>query len=284
MKGVLNLYKPKGITSSDAVVKCRRILGTKAIGHMGTLDPAGEGVLLLGVGKATRLFDYYLKKDKVYEAEFCFGYETDTLDGEGQIIACADTVPVLSDIEKVLPQFIGKQKQIPPRYSAKSVNGVRSYKLAREGKAPDLPACDVEIYALDCVRQTGENTWLFRVHCSAGTYIRSLCRDVAARLGALATMVSIKRTRCGAFTAENAVTLEELTERGEHALTPVCAALADLPEYRLPDEYYTKLRNGIGIALTQDCTGDFALYCKNELFGIGCAENGRIKIKTYLRD
>ena len=140
MTGVLNLYKPKGITSSAAVVACRKILGTKAIGHMGTLDPMGEGVLLLGVGKATRLFDYYLRKDKVYEAEFAFGYETDTLDIEGTVTSRAAHIPTQEEIAAVLPQCTGRKMQVPPMYSAKSVNGVRAYALARAGKSAELAA------------------------------------------------------------------------------------------------------------------------------------------------
>ena len=283
MKGVLNLYKPKGITSSDAVVACRKILGTKAIGHMGTLDPAGEGVLLLGVGKATRLFDYYLKKDKVYEAEFCFGYETDTLDGMGTEVRSTDSIPLQSDIENVLSEFIGKQMQVPPRYSAKSINGVRAYKLARSGKDAELPSCEIEIFDLQLVKQTADNTYLFRIHCSSGTYIRSLCRDIAYRLKSLATMISIKRTRCGKFTADKAVTPNELGELKEKALITVEEALEDLPKVTLSDDLYKQLTSGIKLAAVEQ-NGNYVLYCKNELFGIACNDNGFIKIKTYLRD
>ena len=282
MKGVLNLYKPRGITSSGAVVACRKILGTREIGHMGTLDPAGEGVLLLGVGKATRLFGHFLHKDKEYEAEFRFGFSTDTLDGDGTVTETTNLIPSESEIRSVLPRFTGKQMQSPPQFSAKSVNGVRAYTLARAGKSVELAPCAVEIYALECLRRTEENTYLFRVHCSSGTYVRSICRDVAAAVGSLATMVSIKRTRCGAFRAENAVTLDLLSERKENALVTVESALADLPQVTLPDAYYTPLCNGIKIPCDRE--ERFALYCGGELFGIACAECGVLKIKTYLRD
>lgn len=282
MKGLLNLYKPRGITSSNAVVACRKILGTRDIGHMGTLDPAGEGVLLLGVGKATRLFDYFLHKDKVYEAEFRFGFSTDTLDGDGTVTEQTNRIPSESEIRSVLPRFTGKQMQVPPQYSAKSVNGVRAYKLAREGKSAHLAPCAVEIYSLECLRQTTENTYLFRVHCSSGTYVRSICRDVAAALQSLAAMVSIKRTRCGAFCVENAVTLDALAESKESLLVSVESSLADLPRVVLPDTYYTPLCNGIKIPYDRD--GKFTLYCGGELFGIACAEHGFLKVKTYLRD
>ncbi len=282
MKGVLNLYKPRGITSSAAVVSVRKILGVKAIGHMGTLDPAGEGVLLLGVGKATRLFDHFLHKDKVYTAEFCFGYVTDTLDGDGTVTQTTDVIPDRAALTAILPQFIGKQQQIPPQYSAKSVHGVRAYALAREGKTVALPPCEVEIYSLECTEQTGEYTYRMQIHCSSGTYIRSLCRDIAAALGSLATMVSIKRLRCGPFTAENSVTLDRLAQEKENALVPLCEALNDLPVVRLSDELFAPLCNGIKIPCEQK--GEFLLYCRGELFGIARAEKRILKIKTYLRD
>lgn len=284
MKGIINLYKPKGITSSDAVVACRKILGTKAIGHMGTLDPAGEGVLLLGVGKATRLFDYFLGKDKVYEAEFKFGYTTDTLDGDGCVTQETHIVPTESEIKNVLGRFVGKIKQVPPKYSAKSVNGVRAYKLARSGADCDLPACDVQIHSLELIRSTQKNTYLFKIHCSSGTYIRSLCRDLATVLGSLATMISIKRIRCGHFKVKDSITLNDLSSLKESALISVESAIVELPRVVLPDECYTFLCNGIKQRTDGKHNGVFALYCKNELFGIGYETNGYIKIKTYLRD
>ena len=126
MKGIINFYKPKGISSAAAVGQVKRILGRKDVGHMGTLDPDAEGVLLIGVGKATRLFDFFLNKDKVYVAEFTFGYETDTLDGSGTVIAMTDKIPSAEEIKAVLKKFIGKISQFPPKYSSKSINGRRA--------------------------------------------------------------------------------------------------------------------------------------------------------------
>lgn len=284
MKGIINLYKPRGITSSNAVVECRKILGVKTIGHMGTLDPAGEGVLLLGVGKATRLFDFYLHKDKVYDAEFDFGYETDTLDGDGIIAQKTDNLPNMRDILSVLPDFMGKQLQVPPQYSAKSVGGVRAYKYAREGKEISLPACEIEIFNIELLNQTKANTYMFRIHCSSGTYIRSICRDMAKRLNTLATMVSIKRIRCGNFSSGNSITLDELRQRKESALISVEKAIEQLPSIELPENNYSDLINGIKIKYAKNTQTPFALYCKKELFGIADIINGIIKIKTYLRD
>ena len=134
MTGILNINKSKGMTSSDVVVQVRKILGFKKIGHFGTLDPMGEGVLPIGIGKATRLFDLMLSKDKIYEAEFKFGYTTDTLDREGKVTADGGFVPTVSQVRNVLGEFIGRQYHIPPSFSAKSVNGVRAYDLSCAGK------------------------------------------------------------------------------------------------------------------------------------------------------
>ena len=215
MKGIVNLYKPKGWTSRDAVNKVRNILHVKEVGHMGTLDPQGEGVLPIGIGKGTRLFDALLKKDKVYEAEFAFGYETPTLDGDSEPSRFAKTIPSQSEIESKLDEFVGVIRQVPPLYSAKNVNGARAYDLARKGVDFTLEAAEVEVYSFELIKRTAENTYLMRIHCSAGTYIRSLCRDLAYSLDSLATMVSIKRVRAGGFRIEESVTVEEL----RHGLT-----------------------------------------------------------------
>lgn len=284
MKGVLNFRKRRGMTSSDAVGRVRRILGTRAVGHMGTLDPAGEGVLLLGVGKATRLFDFYLHKDKVYEAEFAFGYTTDTLDGDGIVTERTTCVPDRQMLANVLPKFVGKLSQVPPAYSAKSVGGVRAYTLARKGKSVQLPPCDVEIYALECIEQTAEHTYKVRVHCSSGTYIRSLCRDVAGALGSLATMTSIVRTRCGEFGLEDSVTEERLAEVGETALVSVEDALSALPRYDLRSDVYTRLIGGIKPYAPDAPEGDFVLYCRDELFGIARKRDDILSVTCYLRD
>lgn len=284
MKGLLNLYKPRGCTSSDMVVACKKLLGTRAVGHMGTLDPDGEGVLLIGVGKATRLFDYYLQKDKVYEAEFAFGYQTDTLDGSGKTVATSSVLPAESSIKEACKTLLGKQLQMPPAYSAKSVNGVRAYKLARQGIEVALTPKEIEIYDFFLVRQTAPNTYLMHIHCSAGTYIRSLCRDIATALGTYATMVSIKRLRCGEFFVEDSVTLEELVERKEGALRSVEDALAALPRVDIPPAQYTALCNGIKQPTEQARGGLFTVYCRNELFGLGTVQDGKIHIKIYLRE
>lgn len=290
MIGVLNLYKPSGITSSDAVCKVRKILCMKAVGHFGTLDPIGEGVLPLGVGKATRLFDYMLKKDKVYEAEFEFGFETDTLDRTGTITENGGKIPTLEEVEKILPSFMGKQLQMPPVYSAKSIGGKRAYELARDGKEVFLKPCEIEIFELKAVRQNNSNIFRFKIHCSSGTYIRSFGRDVARRLGTYATMISIKRLRSGIFEIADSITLEELEKKKENALIGIESALSDLKAIEIRETYYDKLLNGVKLSasiIDADLKHNekFLLYCRGELFGLASTDiNDHIAIESYLRD
>ena len=254
MTGVINLYKPKGITSSDAVVRTKRILHTRAVGHMGTLDPQGEGVLILGVGKATRLFDYFLGKDKVYEAEFTFGHETDTLDGEGVVIHDGGVVPSIKDISEKIKSFIGRQMQYPPKYSAKKVSGRKAYDMARSGEQFELKPCEIEIFDFEPIDLIGSKLTV-RIHCSSGTYIRSICRDLAHSLDTYAVMTAIKRTRCGNFDISESVALDELTEE---KLIPVEKALCGLEDLILPDGYYKDICNGRKIKLDRD--GRFLVF------------------------
>lgn len=283
MKGIINLNKPKNWTSRDAVNKVRSLLHCKQIGHMGTLDPQGEGVLLIGLGKATRLFDAFLSKDKVYRAHFTFGYETDTLDGDGTIIATCDKIPSNEEIERIIPSLVGEIMQLPPKYSAKNIDGRRAYDLARSGVEFEVKPSKVSIYSIK-ILQREENTVYFEIHCSAGTYIRSICRDIAYALGSLATMTSITRIRAGSFKIEDSVTIEQLASLGESAIISVETALDSFNRYDLPDSDYEKFSNGIKIYPKNTPKSPFTVYCKGELFGLGEIVNGVLKIKTYLRD
>ena len=281
MSGVLNVYKPPGISSAYVVGKVKRILNTRAVGHMGTLDPMGEGVLLMGVGKGTRLFDYYLSKSKTYEASFKFGIMTDTIDATGTETSRTENIPTEEEIEAVLPSLLGECDQIPPLYSAKSVGGVRAYKLARAGQTVELKPARVTINSIEKIEKIGENEYMFRIDCSSGTYIRSICRDLAEKLGSLAIMTSIKRTRCGNFFVDKSVELEKLSEAD---VTPLEEALLALPRYDADDAYYKKVINGVPLEVVDAPAGRFTLYCKNELIGIAENSERGIRIKTYLKE
>lgn len=282
MNGILNLNKPGGITSAAAVNKVKRILNEKTVGHMGTLDPQGTGVLLIGVGKAARLFDFFLKKDKIYRAEFTFGYTTDTLDGDGTVTDRTDVLPSESDIVQKIKLLTGEVDQIPPQYSAKSVNGKRAYDVARGGGFTDLAPSRVNIYDISLINKSGANSYIFEISCSSGTYIRSICRDLAALLGSLATMTMICRIKCGEFLVSDSVTLDELAVKKENALIPVDSVLDSIPRVDMPEYKFRLMQNGVKVYTDFEIEKPSAIYCNNELFGIGKTENGKLIISTNL--
>ena len=194
MNGFFNINKPKGMTSSQVVGKVKYLLGKKAkVGHMGTLDPLASGVLPIAVGRATRLFDFLLQKKKTYIATFQFGIHTDTLDSTGTTLDTSNVIPTIDQITSVLPQFLGVNQQIPPAYSAKSINGKRAYDLARQGQEVELKPCTIQIFDIQVQRQLAHDTFQFLITCSAGTYIRSIARDLGTALGTFATMTELNQ-------------------------------------------------------------------------------------------
>lgn len=209
---IINFNKPTGMSSFLAVKKVAKILGVKKAGHMGTLDPYGCGVLLIGVNKGTKLFDEYLKKNKTYRTIFHFGCETDTLDSEGQIVSKNDKVISEDEIRAIIPKFIGKQSQMPPNFSAKKINGKRACDLVRMGKEVELKPKEIEIFDIKLINALGNNNFMFDITCSAGCYIRSICRDIAKSLSTYGTMLCIIRTKCGIFDIKNSCTINDLSE------------------------------------------------------------------------
>ena len=207
MIGFLNINKQAGVSSAQITNKLKHALKTK-VGHLGTLDPMATGVLVVAVGKATRLFDYFLNKDKEYIFGVKFGQETDTLDRDGKIIAENTILPTKEQILAILPKFIGALNQTPPAYSAKNINGKRAYNLARQGKEVKLAPKKIEIYSLELLDYK-EGEAVFKVHCTSGTYVRSLARDIAKSLGALAFASFINRTKAGPFSLEQSDSIEE---------------------------------------------------------------------------
>jgi len=210
LTGFVNILKPTGMTSSDVVCKVKKILGTKKVGHFGTLDPAASGVLPLGVGRGAKFFDYFLSKDKEYVAQVEFGVLTDSLDSFGEVLETRDVDVFEEQILSVLPKFIGKIEQIPPKYSAVKINGEKACDLARKGIEFEIKSRQIEIFSIDLLQKIEKNRFLFKVHCSAGTYIRTLFADIAEAIGTISTTPVIIRTKSGRFTDESAVTLEEL--------------------------------------------------------------------------
>ncbi len=283
--GFFNVNKPSGITSSTVVNKLKWLTGVPC-GHMGTLDPLASGVLPVGVGNATRLFDYFLEKEKEYIAEFTFGVDSDTLDSTGTLVY-GGHVPSEGEIAAVLPTFFGDIMQVPPKYSAKNVNGKRGYDLARAGVEFELPPKKVHIYGMELLERIAEkeNTFRVKIRCGGGTYIRSLARDIAAALDTKAVMSALCRTQSGAFTLPNAIDFADLEKDPdlqwlEERMIPTQSVLpfADL---RLPEKDMEKLFHGMTVFVSaQD--GTYKIYQKDVFYGLAEVKNGRAKAKTKL--
>ncbi len=283
MNGLINLFKPSGMSSAQAVSRVRHILGEKTVGHMGTLDPMAEGVLVIGVGKSTRLFDAFGKCRKTYVAKFEFGYQTDTLDKLGKVIKTTPDIPSDEAVTHAMKSLVGEIEQVPPAYSAKHIGGKRAYELARSGQDVQLVPSKVTIYDINLVIQPSPKELVYEIICSSGTYIRSICRDAAKMCGSLATMTFLQRTQIGSFFIRDSVTLEELEKRPpEEYLVPPEKALNFIPCHFVPDELWDDLCHGRKIACPP--INDSRIYCRDVLFGIGRDVDGVLKLKTYLKD
>ena len=255
MDGILVIDKPEGITSHDVVARVRRILGTKRVGHTGTLDPFATGVMVLLIGKATRLAQFLDKDEKEYEAVIRFGFETDTGDRTGvrnaeRGMRNAEFDPANYDWESVFSRFHGELMQTPPMYSAKKVGGKKLYELARKGIEIPRQAVPVFIRRLDILPnefRTPHSALRIRVVCSAGTYIRTLAEDIGRAIGTGAHLAELRRTRAGRFSIDQAVTLEQLEavrEPGDE-LIPITEAVSHLPEIALTAEREARTRDGL---------------------------------------
>lgn len=224
----MNVLKPAGMTSHDVVSFVRRLLKTKKIGHTGTLDPGVAGVLVLCVGKATRLVEYILESGKKYRAELQLGLVTDTQDISGKVIASVQPDVASADLIDVLTKYQGCIAQLPPMYSAVKQNGQKLYELARQGMEVERKPRSVFIYDLQLRKRQGARV-TFDVSCSKGTYIRTLCHDIGQDLGCGACMTQLIRTAVGPFLLADSWTLEELMERADVALQPLTADCLPLP-------------------------------------------------------
>jgi len=245
--GVLNLDKPAGWTSHDAVQKARRLLGTKRIGHAGTLDPLATGVLPLLVGGATRFAEFLTHLDKEYEVVCRFGLSTDTQDVEGTVLATSSHQPPPEEVERGLLAFLGEGLQIPPMYSAIRMNGKRMYELAREGKTVEREARRIQVDRISDI-QYEYPLLSFRIAVSAGTYVRTICHDLGERLGCGAAMASLRRSKVGPFSLQGVVSLAALelqseTERGM-ALWKLEDVFSFLPAVRVDQQGEVRVAHG----------------------------------------
>ena len=279
-KGIIPINKPSGWTSFDVVNKIKHLMHMRRVGHLGALDPMATGVLLVTVGPATKLFDVMQEKVKTYIAEFEFGWLTDTLDSTGETLSKENVVIYQDEIEAVLPKLIGDIDQIPPKYSAKSINGKRAYDLARQNIEFDLPAKRVSIYSIELLSYD-KNVLKVQVSCGSGTYIRSIGRDIAAMFGTTATMTSLVRTSVGQFDLSKALSIDGLTSDNIiDSVLPIDKAL-DLPILELDDIEAKRILNGQTLILDRD-DGQYKLNVDDDTIALVKINNKHGKMSVFL--
>lgn len=252
VSGVLILNKPVGITSHDAVNKIRRLYGTKQVGHTGTLDPLASGVLIVLVGRAAKAASYLGADVKGYRATLRLGLTTDTEDVTGKTLTTYEgELPDDDEVRAAAETLLGVTEQIPPMYSAIKVGGKKLYELAREGKTVEREARQITVYSIDATPCEKRGDYTLEVTCSAGTYIRTLCKDIGERLGCGGVMATLERTRAGSFEISASCTLEELEamdeEKRSARLIPVESLFEDCERIILPQFYFTLCKNGCEI-------------------------------------
>ena len=252
LEGLLLVRKPQNMTSFDVVAKLRRKLHTRKIGHSGTLDPMATGVLLVLVGKATKVLPYLENTDKEYIASFELGKQTTTEDIWGEVIEEKE-VTEISNLQELCNLFIGKQKQLPPMVSSIKINGKKLYEYAREGIEIERPLRDIEVYEMEAL-----NSNSFRVSCSSGTYVRSLIRDLAIKSGNIGCMSSLVRSKVGNFTLDDCYELDDIDENVK--LLSIYDALSYLPKIDVIDDF--DVRNGKKIRI--DTNEDTVLMVKDK--------------------
>ncbi len=303
MNGILNVLKPAGMTSFDVIGYMRRITGQRKIGHAGTLDPSAVGVLPLCLGNATRALEFMIDKDKVYRAELTLGISTDTQDSSGTVLSFLSVDKTENEIKKVIADFMGSIEQLPPMYSAIKIGGKKLYELARQGHTVERESRIIHIFNIDIIRIWDDNTIfesegstkefavkkvLFDVHCSKGTYIRTLCHDIGEKLGCGGHMSFLVRTRAGQYSLDNALTMEEIlqlseTKSLEDHLLPVEKIFEEYDIIKLNKEELFKYNNGVWLEVEKNrYKNSFCrVYDNNSFLGLGeVFEKGN---KLYLK-
>lgn len=278
MDGIIILNKPKGCTSHGMVYKIKKITGRK-VGHTGTLDPLATGVLPILVGKGTLCSKYLINHDKTYVVTLQLGKKTDTADAEGKIIQEEIVNLDFKDksyIEKVLKSFIGKQEQTPPIYSAIKVKGKKLYEYARKGQQVEIPKRQIEIYQISIKQLDDEkNQIIFEVSCSKGTYIRSLCENIAEKLGTIGYMQELNRTRVGEFSINQACKIEIL-EKGNIPYISIEELMKDKEKISIENKRLQPFLNGVKLTMKRP-DGVYRIYCEQKFIGIGVVNQELLK-------
>jgi tRNA pseudouridine55 synthase len=279
VNGWLVLDKPLGMTSTHAVAVAKRIFNAKKAGHAGTLDPLASGLLPIAFGEATKTVPFVMDGEKAYRFTVRWGIETSTDDAESEAVATSDKRPSVSEIEAILPQFMGEIMQMPPQFSALKIDGERAYDLARQGETVKLEPRPVEIHSLKLVSHDTD-TAVFEAECGKGTYVRALARDFGRLLGCYGHVIFLRRTRVGPFLEENSVSPDDLTPpEGDHSFSPdaylltVEAGLMELPSITISGHDAARLQRGLSIILRgRDAPViDGSLYatCQGKLIAFG---------------
>lgn len=282
MDGIIIVNKHKGCTSHDIVYKVKKICNEK-VGHTGTLDPMATGVLPLLIGKGTLCSKYLINHDKIYIATIQLGIETDTLDAEGTVISTKEVSGEILNEEyiiNILNTFLGKQEQVPPIYSAIKVNGKKLYQYAREGKSIEVQPRNIEIYNIKLLEVNQENKQIkYEIHCSKGTYIRSLCNDISKKLGTIGHMLELQRIQVGEFNILNSVTLEQIqnnpNELEKHLIT-IEDIFKDKEIINLDNKKLQLFLNGVQLNFNKE-EGVYKIYNANKFIGIGCVKDNKLK-------
>lgn len=276
--GIFNVLKPPGMTSHDVIAFLRRALNTKKVGHGGTLDPDAAGVLPVFTGTATRLLEFAVEGRKQYLVEVTLGKQTDTGDDSGTVVK-EMPVPAFDEaaLQKVLQGFLGKQKQLPPMYSAIKINGQKLYQLARKGVEVERELRDIEVYKLELLHFTA-STLTLAVDCSKGTYIRVLGEDIATALGTCGTMSFLLRTQVGSYVLNASHTLQEIAADPEGCVAQPVTAVAHLPKLVLTDNQAARITNGVRTTVAGTEEGQYVLLASDgEFLGIGTCKEERIQ-------
>lgn len=281
MDGIIVINKEKGCTSHDIVYKVKKMFNTK-VGHTGTLDPNATGVLPILLGKGTKISKYLIEHDKEYEVVLQLGVKTTTADEEGEIIEEKEVLKESLEqleIERILKSFIGKIKQMPPKYSAIKVNGRKLYEYARKGQEVEIKPREVEIYNIEITNIQKEKKQIeFKVSCSKGTYIRTLCEDIAEKMRTVGYMKELKRTKVGNFNIEQAITLGQLQEKENIKIITIEEMFKDKEEIILEDSKIILLLNGVKMNIEKP-KGIYRIYNKqNKFIGLGIVQNKILKI------
>ena len=280
MDGIIIINKTKGCTSHDIVYKIKKMLNEK-VGHTGTLDPMAEGVLPILIGKGTLLSKYLINHDKKYIVELQLGIKTDTADSEGKVIEeqqVKESLLTNENITNILDTFIGKQEQVPPIYSAIKVNGKKLYEYARKGQNIEVPKREIEIHEIELLNVDKQNKKIeYKVHCSKGTYIRSLCEDIAKKLGTIGYMASLERLKVGKFMLEDSISIDNLeNDNIEAHIIPIEEIFKNSDKIELNHRKLELFLNGV--KLTQKFPdGVYRIYCENKFIGTGIIKENLLK-------